>query len=69
MEQKINFAAAEIIKFLGDLDMTPKESLESILKAMHFIIERGFQQTEEKTAQIITKAIGQMTLTSVTSKN
>lgn len=68
-EKKINFAAVEIINLLGELDLTPKEALEATMKAMHFIIEKGFCQSQEKTAQLVTKAMGQLTLASAVSQN
>lgn len=68
-DKKINNAAVEIIKLLGELDLTPKESLEAVLKSLHFIIEKGFCQTEAKTAQLVTKVMCQTTLLSATPQN
>lgn len=69
MDKKINFASAEIINLLGQLDMTPKEGLEAVVKAMHFIVEKGFCQTEEKTCEIVSKAIGMATICTATTQN
>lgn len=68
-EKKINFAAIEIIRLLGNLELTPKESMEATMKAMHFIIEKGFCQNQTKTAELVSKALGRMTLTSTTLQN
>lgn len=68
-EKKINFAAAEIIKLTAGLELSPREALTATLKAMHFIIEKGFCQSEAKTAEIIAKALGSITLINVVSQN
>lgn len=68
-EKRINNAAIEIIRLTAEMDMTPKEALEAVMKAMHFIIEKGFCQTEAKTTELITKAMGQFTMATTIIQN
>ena len=68
-EQKIKNAAIEIIGLLAQLDLTPTEGINAILKALHFTIEKGICKTPEKTAQLVTNCIGKLTLTSTTMQN
>ena len=67
--KKINFASVEMIKLLGELELTPKESLEVVTKVMHFVIEKGFCQSEAKTSELITRALGTMAITNAVSQN
>lgn len=68
-QKKITFTATEIVNLLGELNLTPQESLEVVTKVMHFIIEKGFCQSEAKTTELIAKALGTMTLASAFSHN
>lgn len=68
-DKKINFTSVEIINLLGELNLTPKESLIVITKVMHFIIEKGFCQSEAKTMELISEAIGTLTLTTTVCHN
>lgn len=67
--KKATFTATEIIRLLGDFELTPKESLEVVIKVMHFIIEKGFCQTEAKTSELVAKALGTTIITSSISPN
>lgn len=68
-DNKINFAAVEIVNLLGDLDLTPKESLIVVSKVMHFIIEKGFYQSEAATEGLLEKTIGDIAILAAFSKN
>lgn len=67
--KKITFTATEIVNLLGELDLTPEESLVVVTKVMHFIIEKGFCQSEAKTTELIKKALGTTIITSAISQN
>lgn len=68
-KKKINKASVDIIKVLAQYNLSPKEGLEAVMKSMHFIIEKGFCQTEEKTCELVSKAIGQMTMATAIPQN
>lgn len=68
-DKKINFTAVEIVNLLRELQLSPAESLLVITKVMHFIIEKGFCQSEAKTSELITRALGTMAITNAVSQN
>lgn len=67
--KKITYTATEIVNLLGELNLNAQESLEVVTKVMHFIIEKGFCQTEAKTSELVAKALGTTVITSAISQN